>query len=178
MGAMASVNHLHFQFWRTDSNRLPIEILEETLRRQQVGVLQSGRDVTVREIVGYPVHGFIYARNADEIADSIGNGDIGLSVDMFTDPLWHCIEYLIAHNVPHTLLMNRQRIFLFVRREETPSEYPIFYGFSDVSGWITLLDPDVFDTITPEQLWHDMSTRISIGDEQWQRVKAHCKSIE
>merc|ERR1712154_331454 len=92
------------------------------------------------------------------------------------DPLYFCIEYLIENDIPHNLLMNREKIFVFVRRNETPSKYPIFYGFSDVSGWITLLDEDMYNKITVKQLWDDMKSQISIDDDEWKNVKQYCQS--
>ena len=62
---------------------------------------------------------------------------------------------------------NRERVFVFVRRAETPAELPIFYGFADVAGWVMLLDAAKFDEITAEELWDDMAQRVSIEDERW-----------
>merc|ERR1712110_1297352 len=130
----------------------PIEILVDKLESDSIGVLFEGKDVVIREIVGYPVHGFVYQSNTNNIPQGIESRDMGLDPNIFLNALWHCVEYLIEQNIPHNLLMNRDRIFLFVRREETQSEYPIFYGFSDVSGWITILDEKVFESITVEEI--------------------------
>eukprot|EP01084_Bolivina_argentea_P251489 421800_1 len=187
MGAMASVNHLHFQFWETKSiskqKQLPIEILSQILTVKDIANLYSDEDLIIREIIGYPIHGFIYERNLyahkqyNTRIHGISKDNIGLDINIFLNPLYYCIEYLIKNNIPHNLLINRHKIFLFVRRDETPSKYPIFYGFSDVSGWITLLNKDVYHSITIHQLWNDMKNQISIDDTKWKTVKNYCKSV-
>jgi len=83
----------------------------------------------------------------------------------------------MAENVPHSVLINRQRVFVFVRRAQTPSALPIFYGFCDVAGWITMLDAEKFNDITAEELWDDMTQRVSIEDDRWETIKKRFQSV-
>eukprot|EP01083_Nonionella_stella_P152465 488783_1 len=178
MGAMASVNHLHFQFWSVQSmsqrHKLPIEILSERLDAEQ-SALYKDDELIIREMVGYPIHGFIYQRNMEH-NPYVNALNIGLNTPIISAALFHCIDYMINHNIPHNLLINRHKIFVFVRKEETPSKYPIFYGFTDVAGWITLLNEEVYNSITVEELWNDMKSQISIDDTNWLPVKQYCAS--
>ena len=171
MGAMASVNMLHFQFWEKKGSKLAIEVLADHLSARNVGILHAGKELIVREIIGYPVHGFVYEHRQKIV-------ERGLVADVLGNALYHCVDYLIQSNVPHNLLINRSKIFLFVRQPQKASKLPIYYGFTECSGWITVLNEEKFENITMQELWNDFQEIVSIKDEEkWESIKAHCSAL-
>ncbi|ETO29934.1 hypothetical protein RFI_07185 [Reticulomyxa filosa] len=158
LGAMASVNHFHFQFWKIDTGLLPVETLHKTpiptANKQHLQIFTFNDNV-------YPIRTLIYP---------IVTGNRTL------ETLWHCVKFLIESDIPHNLMISRQFVYLFVRNEQQlTSNYPIFYGFSDVSGWITVLNEQMFDhLLTFEMLYQDMQQRISVQPSKWDFVYSNC----
>ena len=108
----------------------------------------------------YPINGFIYF---------LKNKYFNLNA------LWNCINHLNSNNIPFNLLFNRNELYLFVRQSKhSKSKYPIFYGFSDISGFITILNENVFNKITYKQIFNDLKYNISISDQNFKSVKEHC----
>merc|ERR1712228_60417 len=171
MAAMASVNMLHFQFWQKIKTKLAIEVFADNLSERDVGTLHSGKELIVRQSIGYPIRTLIYEQTQKQITK-------GLNADIFGAALHHCILHLIQNNVPHNLLINKSKIFLFVRQKQRLTELPIFYGFTECAGWITILNKDKYQNITMQEIWNDIQQNVSIqDDEKWEKIKTQTRTI-
>merc|ERR1712154_399549 len=121
-------------------------------------------------IVGYPIHGLIYEQN-DNAHDGL------MDAEVFGRALHHCVHHLLQNNVPHNLLINKSKIFLFVRQKQKASHLPIFYGFTECAGWITLLNEEKYQKIKMEQIWNDIEANVSIQDDEWEPIKQFCANF-
>ena len=246
MGAMASVNHLHFQFWEIktlhetsrSNGMLPVEYISNLWKisyKKRIlshfdkhrtlsninaiksnvfdGVLlQTKGNIIVYELKNYPVHTLVFEHYNTFLNDfkidfklkyeendnnDNDNNQIIPNVNWEKNRielkhiesqrldeningellyyLWNLIECLIDNNIPHNLVINRQQIFVFIRQSQHSSNYPIFYGFCDVAGWITFLEKNAFNNVTIEDIISDIKDNISIDDKRWDDVvKKQC----
>lgn len=172
LGAMATVNHLHIQFWDvkplSSTKLLPIEVM--LLNLNSDGILFQNEKLILYEFVGYPVHGFVF-ENKTQIHENI------FGYYYFLQSVWHCLEYLMKKNIPHTLLFDRKYILLIPRKPEIISDFQVFYGWTDVSGWITVLNESYFHSMSTEDAWEDMKKAVSIDDKKWRNVKRFCSKL-
>eukprot|EP01084_Bolivina_argentea_P196576 336963_1 len=176
-----SIYDIHFQFL-SKMGKLPIEIIGDILTTKNDGLLFVDYDLIIREIIGYPIYGFIYERNINECKKWNINYKskmcaIGLDKNILLDPLNHCIEYLKYKNISYNLLFNYNKIFLFPMRQNVFSQYKIVSDVMTVSGWIRLFDENMYNAITMKQLWNDMKSAVSIQDNIWNMLKTNCLSF-
>ncbi len=176
MGAMASVNHFHWQFWSIKTKWLTQKLPCENSKKVLVGRGDKFHLYEFDEKRGlghvYPVHALVYA--LDRGKSPSRPEEFGLL--SMVESMWGCVDYLIKSNIPHNIVMNRKEAYLFIRKKQTASKLPIFYGFTDLSGFITLLEKETYDKVTYDQLFKDMNETCNADENTFKMVKKYCKT--
>ena len=176
LGAFASVNHLHFQFWNIGEENpgLPIE----STPVKSLAVKGMGR-VKINEIIYdyYPLHGLQYEINLDneQFEDALYS-----DLEHMARSIFSCIEYLQRKNIAHNLVMIPgfpYKIFLVPRKNEGAFEdwdgFATLPGFPEVSSHLMLIHENEWSDMTVSDVWNAWR-EISIDDDKWMEIVKEC----
>ena len=176
IGAFASVNHLHFQFWDIGDQRLPIELTP----KKSLSVRAMGR-IAINEIDTryYPLHGFEYKLNVDR------DDAIYSDLDHMARSMFFCIEWLQREDISFNMLLvpgHPFSIFLIPRQTQSTfddfTEFKTKPGFPEMSGQLILVNEMEWNDMTVETVWNTWRQRIDIGDKRWDEIKQECLSMD
>ncbi|MCD6094035.1 MAG: UTP--glucose-1-phosphate uridylyltransferase, partial [Candidatus Omnitrophica bacterium] len=134
-GAWASINHLHFQGFYYPEQNLP---LEEAKRVQ----IERVNDVEVSNIISYPIRGLVFK---------------GEDRDNLVKAAFNYIQILQNKNIPHTLLIKRDSIYVLPRSRKRSEFFVGGIGFFEVSGEVYLGEKDRFDSVEEKDIFEALS---------------------
>ncbi|XP_026479599.1 GDP-D-glucose phosphorylase 1 [Ctenocephalides felis] len=152
LGALASVNHLHFHLLFVD-HRLAIE-----------NVSCKNLCENIYELVNYPAHGFcLEVKSKSEISNVCSTFDT-------------IIKLLIDLNIPHNIFMtfgktlnetcksNALRILIFPRKDSFGCKLSLSFNlaFCELSGYIPVGNLESFNTLTEEAVTQILEENTSI----------------
>eukprot|EP01084_Bolivina_argentea_P251488 421799_1 len=182
IGAFASVNHLHFQFWNIGDNNhgLPIELTPiKVLGSKGMGRIQ----VNEIDYNYYPLHGLQYEMNMDRVSETDA---LYSDLEHMARLIFFCVEYLQRQNIAHNLMMVPGypfKIFLVPRKSQSEfdgfDEFVTKPGFPAVSSQLILVNENEWNDMSVDQVWNTWRDRISIDDsEQWKEIMHECLMID
>eukprot|EP00756_Hemistasia_phaeocysticola_P028698 Hpha_TRINITY_DN16189_c4_g1::TRINITY_DN16189_c4_g1_i3::g.5330::m.5330 len=176
LAAGASVNHLHWQFWRPPlppNGRLPIESaptrplqgLTKTLGAEGAAVHTPRWE----ELLGYQMRavalrGALQPHNRPVAAELLAN----------------CTRGLLSLGVAHNMLYSRVShgtVYVIPRRgvsDETWFRHKISPGFPEVSGEMIMSSPDLVSNLTAAELNHHFGTYLSLAEDEFREAVRAC----
>lgn len=180
LGAFASVNHLHFQFWNIGAGTQGLPIEETPVK--SLAVKGMGR-VKINEIIYdyYPLHGLQYELNLENEEEALYS-----DLEHMARAIYFCVEYLQQENIAHNLMMVPGfpfRIFLVPRKNQAAFEgfdgFATKPGFPAVSSHVVLINEKEWNDMTVSDVWNAWRERISIDDEQqWKEIVKECLMMD
>jgi len=146
LGAGASVNHLHFQFFHLDPHSqgsLPVERVSQRAIKRQTGGRnpREGTELWVLGFPDWPLRALVYRRLNPGSAELIGR----------------CAGYLQEMGLPHTLLVAGDRAYLFPRKPLGVSPHSPHFGggkpgLLECSGEYIMASKEKFGTAEGKQV--------------------------
>ena len=162
LGAAASVNHLHFQFFHLDpasQGSLPVErISQSAVRRPRHGTQLW----TLRH--DWPLRGLVYR---------------GLDPQSSSQLIGQCAAYLRKKGLPHTLLVAADRAYLFPRK---PLDVPPQFGggkpgLLECSGEYIMATLDQFASAGGEEVRAYLAENVTVGPRDFAAIVEECASF-
>lgn len=187
IGACASVNALHFQFWRFDlspDGLLPLERAPRVLVQVPVGSEggeeEAGEDEEEKAAAAS-------AKDGVELYKIDGGYPLrALMLRAPTIPLLaraasKCVDALLERDVPHSLLLDGQRVFVVPRQKHAkPLPFAVSPGFPEASGLLLVMaDQDFEDEqkLNADLVWKLWSEDMAVGPETFAELVEACMWI-
>ena len=176
LGAFASFNHLHFEFWDIDGEGLPVEGAPATA----LSVRAMGR-IAIHELDDryYPLHGLRYRVHVD--SDDALFSDL----DHLARSILFCVEWLQREDIAFNVLMvpgHPLTVFLTPRQTQSAfdraTDFEIEPGFGEVSGRLVFGDEAEWSQMTVDRVWTALRQRVSIEDGRWEEIKREYLSMD
>jgi len=159
LGAGASVNHLHFQFFHLDSHSgrgLPVEQMRSTAVKRP----KSGTQLWV--LKGWPLRAMVFRKLQVESAPIIAN----------------CAEHLRSLGLPHTLLIAGNRAFLFPRKPiDASPDFGGKPGLLESSGEYIVASITKFKTTKAHAVRSYFAQNVTVDEAQFQSIVSKCSSF-
>ena len=188
IGAYASVNHLHFQFWELHNASFSVE----SAPREAIADVEG---VVIERLNGdvYPMRGFVFSLNMDVCffgrVDRAHNrrlkkfGVVSQGVEHELESLakfaWSCLELIIAKNIPYSMTITPDgRLFLLPRGPQRPITFETTPGFPDVSGFHVVTRREIWDRLTADEIWDEVRNRIAVSADVFGELENECFSSE
>lgn len=149
IGAGASVNHLHFQFWKVNLG-LPVE----TAPRIVAWLVPSNDNhITLSKSAGWYAPFFVWSTpsHADVVGGALAVTALRKKVAAHVQA---AVAYLTEINLPHNLVLTPTEVYLFPRRGTVPyvpatdpGGAHVTSGFPEVAGAVICPDTHLFKTL-------------------------------
>lgn len=173
LSAGASVNHLHWQFWRPPlppNGRLPIEVAaRRPLPEPAQGAAAEGSP-RWEQVIGYHLRalalaGALLPNNRPVAAELIAN----------------CSQGLLGMGVAHNMLYSRLEGVVYVVPRRSVSNYTWFRGltspgFPEAAGEMVLSHTELGENLTAEELNHHFRTYLSLSEDEFEKAVIACTS--
>lgn len=162
IGAGASIGHLHFQFWRVAGGldgRVPIERAPTWPPSPT-----SFDDVELAVIPTnyHPIRSLVLS---------------GRSIPALSKAAAHCVNVLMDRNIPFSLLMNGQHLYIMPRRFANTTFPFASAGFPEAAGFLLVVndtywrDPSLLNADIVWDLWRES---FDVGEEMFNGILSAC----
>ena len=186
IGACASANALHFQVFRFDlspDGLLPLERAPRVLVPPPgLGSDEEGED---DEAAAAAAAGAGAAKDGVELSKIDGGYPLrALMLRAPTLPLLaraasRCVDALLERDVPHSILMNGQRVFVVPRQKHAkPLPFAVSPGFPEASGLLLVMAEQDFEDeekLNADLVWKLWSEDMSVGPETFEDLVKACR---
>ena len=160
LGALASVNHLHFQFWHYDGfEGVPDKLLP--LERCLLQPITSTSPVSTFLVQGHPVRSVAFSVDANEPEEA-------------ARAVHRCARYMLLHQIPHSLIIRGDMVYLFPRKKAHLPPFAALPGFPEVSGLLIMLREDDFESVSAELVKKTWEEQVSLDNRAFRRLVANC----
>jgi len=162
LGAGASIGHLHFQFWSYNDGPDGLIPIERAPLRQPMLTSFPGVELSVIDKGHHPIRSMALS---------------GASMPTLAKAGAHCINVLVARNIPFSLLMNGKHLYIMPRRFSDVTFNWGSVGFPEAAGLLLVVNETYWRDATllnADVVWELWDKTYDISEEVFKEVVEEC----